>query len=232
MAWLSAYLPVEQAIAIYSRVTETARSLQTADEPRTLAQLRADVLATVLLGDDTTGAESDSTPAADDPIETFRRIRPRVMVTVPVLTLLGEGSQPAALEGYGPIDPETARRLTAEAPGMTRLLTHPESGAVLSVGRDSYRIPRRMRNWLRARDGTCRIPNCGRAAANCDLDHTVDWQYGGSTDWRNLAHLCPKHHKLKHEGGWQVSQVDDTGSLTWTSPVGRSYTTTPELDAR
>ena len=267
MAWLSAYLPVEQAAAIHSRVTETARGLQSPDESRTLTQLRADVLVAALLGDGLLsdgplddgplndcplddgpaaatasvagpGAGSDTRPASDavsaarsagDLLDAFRRIRPRVLVTVPVLTLLGKGQRPAALEGYGPIDPETARRLTADAPGMTRLLTHPETGAVLSVGRDSYRIPAGLRTWLRVRDGTCRFPNCGRAAASCDLDHTVDWQYGGSTDWRNLAHLCPKHHRLKHEGGWRVAQADDTGVLIWTSPAGRSYTTAPDL---
>lgn len=226
MAWLSAYLPVEQAVAVYSRITEAARNLQTAEETRTLTQLRADVVATVMLSD---GMPGDGQIRAADMVETFRRIRPRVMVTVPVLTLLDRGTQPATLEGYGPIDPETARRLTAEAPRLTRLLTHPESGAVLSVGRDSYRVPASLRTWLRVRDGSCRFPNCGRAAANCDLDHTVDWQRGGPTDWRNLAHLCPKHHKLKHEGGFQA---DDTGTLTWTSPAGCSYTTTPELEAR
>jgi hypothetical protein len=47
------------------------------------------------------------------------------------------------LEGYGPIDIETARRLAADAPGFTRILTHPETGAVLSLGRDRYAIPPR-----------------------------------------------------------------------------------------
>jgi hypothetical protein len=219
MAWLSAYLPVAQAVAIYNRITETARALQLKNEPRTLTQLRADVFAAGLLcgapvrqdslddvgaadrtgaevtGADVTGADiptSDPRPEAD----LLRSIRPRLMVTVPALTLLGAGDEPAVIEGYGPIDEHTARLLAAEAPSMTRLLTHPESGAVLSVGRAKYRIPADLRAWLRVRDGTCRFPNCGRSASTCDLDHTRDWQYGGHTGWRNLAHLCPKHHRL------------------------------------
>ncbi len=36
-----------------------------------------------------------------------------VNVTVPVLTLMGTSEEPGELEGYGPIDPETARRLAA-----------------------------------------------------------------------------------------------------------------------
>ena len=55
-------------------------------------------------------------------------VRARVLVTVPVLTLLGRSAEPA-LEGYGPIDIDTARELAAGAPGLVRILTHPETGA-------------------------------------------------------------------------------------------------------
>ncbi|MCU1436072.1 MAG: endonuclease, partial [Pseudarthrobacter sp.] len=42
MAWLSAYLPADQAAAIWNRTTAIARGLQGPDEDRTLTQLRAD----------------------------------------------------------------------------------------------------------------------------------------------------------------------------------------------
>jgi hypothetical protein len=71
-------------------------------------------------GADTRGREAD--------VAVLRRITPTVHVTVPVLALLGHGDEPAMLEGYGPIDVETARLLTANAPSLTRLLTHPETG--------------------------------------------------------------------------------------------------------
>ncbi|HEY5221829.1 MAG TPA: hypothetical protein VIJ18_02100, partial [Microbacteriaceae bacterium] len=47
--------------------------------------------------------------------------------------------------------------LAAHAPSFTRLLTHPQTEAVLSVGRDSYRVPADLRQWLRIRDGLCRF---------------------------------------------------------------------------
>jgi hypothetical protein len=231
MAWLSAYLPAVQAVAIFSRLTDAARALQATGEPRTLDQSRADLVATALL--DGSGQRAGDSPEVDSPeLAVLRRIRPRVLVTVPVLTLLGHGHEPAVLDGYGPIDPETARMLTADAPSMTRLLTHPETGAVLSVGRRKYRVPADLRAWLRVRDGTCRFPGCGRSAGSCDLDHTTDWQYGGHTDWHNLAHLCPKHHRLKHDGGWRATQANDEdgiGVLTWTAPSGRRYATPPAV---
>ncbi|SDI49077.1 protein of unknown function [Arthrobacter subterraneus] len=48
---------------------------------------------------------------------------------VPDLT----GCENGLLDGYGPIDPETARSLSAHAPSFTRILVHPEEGVSLSV---------------------------------------------------------------------------------------------------
>lgn len=162
------------------------------------------------------------------PLGTGRGIRAEVMVTVPALTLLVRSNEPAILDGYGPIDPQTAARLAAGAPSFHRIPTHPESGAVLSVGRDSYAVPKDLRRWLRVRDGTCRHPGCGRRAKGCEIDHTIDWQYDGMTEQCNLAHLCPAHHHLKHHTRWSVTQRSD-GTLDWVTPTGHRYLTEPEV---
>jgi len=154
-----------------------------------------------------------------------------VLVTVPVLTLLGSSEEPANLEGYGPIDAETARWLAARAPSFMRLLTHPETGVVLSLGRTRYAVPRDLRTWLRVRDGTCRFPGCSRAARVCEVDHTDDWQFGGETRHDNLAHLCKSHHHLKHHTGWVVEQRGG-GVLEWTSPLGKKYLVDPDIEIR
>ncbi|WP_179872754.1 HNH endonuclease signature motif containing protein [Microcella indica] len=225
MAWLTAYLPAENAIAAYRRVSEIASSLGGSGDAeqrddRTLAQRRADVM-TDLLHD---GIVSGSGAG--------RGVRAQVLVTVPALTLLDRGAAPvspvppATLEGYGPISADVARRLAAHAPSFTRLLTHPETGAVLSVGRDRYAVPRDLRLWLRIRDETCRFPGCGRSAASADVDHTVDWQHSGATRHDNLAHLCEAHHRLKHQTAWLVHQAGG-GVLEWTAPSGRQYRTDP-----
>lgn len=223
MAWLSLYLEAPKALAIHNWVTETAISLQGPEEDRTLTQLRADVAADFLLETGHT-APTAGTRAAGG-------IRPTVMVTVPVLTLLGLDEEPACLDGYGPIDAATARELAGRAPSFTRLLTHPETGAVLSVGKKQYTVPKDMRTWLRVRDGTCRFPGCNRNAKYADVDHTTAWEHDGETRTDNLAHLCPKHHKMKHETGWNLSQGDD-GALVWVSPSGHRYTTEPDTRIR
>ena len=72
-----------------------------------------------------------------------KEIRPNVHVTVSVMTPLGHSEEPGSLERYGPIDPNTGRRLAGRAPSFTRLLTHPETGCVLTVRRDRYKVPNR-----------------------------------------------------------------------------------------
>ena len=149
-------------------------------------------------------------------------------VTVPVLTLLGSSEAPAELDGYGPIDPETARQLAASAPSFQRILTHPESGVVLSVGRGSYAVPKDLRRWLVLRDETCRFPGCSRSARRSEIDHTVDWQFGSETAHLNLAHLCLSHHHFKHQTAWSYTQ-DAHGRLEWTSTTGHRYATEPAI---
>ena len=145
---------------------------------------------------------------------------------MPVLTLLGHTDEPAERDGYGPIDADTARRLAAHAPSFRRILTHPETGAYLSYGRKSYRVPADLAGYLRVRDGGCRFPGCSRRAARCDVDHTSDWAAGGATRHDNLAHLCRKHHRLKRRTRWRMSQ-EPGGDIRWTSPAGREHRSTP-----
>ncbi|WP_281350892.1 HNH endonuclease signature motif containing protein [Agromyces agglutinans] len=143
------------------------------------------------------------------------------------MTLLGLSDEPAELDGYGPIDADTARRLAAHAPSMRRILVHPETGAVLSYGREHYRAPADLDGFVRVRDGQCRFPGCSRRAERADLDHTTAWEHGGRTDAANLAALCRHHHRLKHESGWRVEH-EAGGVMRWTSPAGHVLRTLPE----
>ncbi|MDM4762823.1 DUF222 domain-containing protein [Galbitalea sp. SE-J8] len=212
MAWLTAHLPAEEAVAIDTRLTAAARAGRVEGEERTIAQLRADLLAHLLIDGECSGV-----PAG---------IRPSVLVTVPVLTLLGADA-PAQLEGHGPIDAETARRLAADAPSFTRLLTHPETSAVLSYGKDAYAVPADLRRALRARDQRCRYVTCDASVAHAEADHTDDFAGTGQTALDNLAFLCRGHHHLKHRTGWKVEQHEG-GVLVWTSPEGLVYVDRPE----
>jgi hypothetical protein len=218
------------AHAIYNKATTAARMMDDPLDDRTLDQRRADILTHVLLATVDGEAFGVVPDEWDDTnfVHWYRGITAEVAVTVPVLTLLGESETPATLDGWVPIDPITARILASEAKGFIRLLTHPETGVVLSVGRKRYKIPKDLRRFLQIRDLTCRFPGCSIAAQRSDIDHNLDWQYEGETEHTNLAHLCPGHHTLKGNTAWTVTQATDgSGVLTWTTPTGRSYRTYP-----
>jgi Domain of unknown function (DUF222) len=237
MAWLHALLPAPEVAGITNRLHDIAEHLKTGPgEARTRTQLIADAFTDLLLDGTTTppattaeGGEDGPTRRIDAPIGTG--IRPRILVTVPVLTLLGRSEEPGTLEGYGPIDPDTARRIAARAPSFTRILTHPETGAVLSVGRDRYAVPKDLGTWLRVRDETCRFPGCTRSAGRADVDHVTDWQYGGGTDYGNLVHLCRSHHRVKHHTAWSSTAMGG-GRVRWLAPSGHSYDTDPATPIR
>ncbi len=236
MAWLNAFLPAPEVLGIENRLRDIAEQLTSEPgEDRTRTQLVADAFTDLLLDGVTTAATNDeseeekSTRRIDAPIGTG--IRPRVLVTVPVLTLLGRSEEPGSLEGYGPIDADAARRIAARAPSFTRILTHPETGAVLSVGRDRYAVPKDLRTWLRVRDETCRFPGCNRNAGRADVDHVTDWQYGGGTDYGNLVHLCRSHHRVKHHTAWSSTSAGG-GRVRWLAPSGHGYETQPATPIR
>ncbi|WP_173922097.1 HNH endonuclease signature motif containing protein [Agromyces sp. Marseille-P2726] len=218
MAWLSLCIEAERAVAVQSRLDMLA-SRHAAGDARTTAQRRADLAADLLLAGVLTDDERTRSLTG--------AVQPRINVTVPVLTLIGLDGGPAELEGYGPIDDDTARRLVGHAPSLRRLLVHPETGAVLSYGREHYRAPADLDGFVRLRDGQCRFPGCSRRADRADLDHTVARAHGGETCDMNLAALCRHHHRLKHESGWRVVQ-EPGGVMRWTSPAGHMLRTLPE----
>ncbi|MGY4541623.1 hypothetical protein ACVWY0_001533 [Arthrobacter sp. UYNi723] len=225
MAWLSAYLPADQAAGIWDRTTAAARALQGPHEGRTLSQLRADTAATWLLGGTGDGSREMSSGFADGvPSPVVPSPRAQVLVTVPVLSLLGVTDEPGMLDGYGPIPPSMARRLVADgAESFRRVLTDPRDGAPLEIGRTSYRVTKAQRQWLRLRDGKCPFPGCSNQSLDNEADHLLAWAHGGSTGISNLGQPCPKHHRLRHATGWTPIGATKNKPPGWISPTGRYY---------
>ncbi len=146
-----------------------------------------------------------------------------VNVTIDLPTLMGLADNPGELAGYGAIPAAVAREIAADA-RWKRFITEPITGNLLDFGRESYEPPQALRDFLIARDRTCRFPGCRRSAALSDLDHAQSWESGGSTSPENLGALCRRHHKLKTHYGWQVESFSD-GSCRWRSPAGKEFFT-------
>ncbi|WP_241245877.1 HNH endonuclease signature motif containing protein [Microbacterium sp. 4R-513] len=227
MAWLMLFGPAVEIQAIHGRITRMAKVIKaTPDETRTLDQTRADVMSDLLID-----GRSNLHP------EQARGIRPTVVVTVPALALLKDGAaaaaaatgQPPTVEGVGPIPLERARELAGEDRSMMRILTHPETGMVLSVSRDRYEPPPWLAKLVKWRAERCMAPGCSVPASRCEVDHSIAWQHGGHTSLGNLCPLCTGHHTIKHHGGWTVRQIEGSGgALEWISPTGRRYVVEPE----
>jgi hypothetical protein len=92
-----------------------------------------------------------------------------------------------------------------------------------------YTPSRRLADFVRCRDLTCRFPGCSEPATETDIDHTIAWPIG-PTCASNLKCLCRRHHLLKTfwggPTGWRDRQLPD-GTIIWTSPHGRTYVTEP-----
>ncbi|MEC3981102.1 HNH endonuclease signature motif containing protein [Amycolatopsis sp. H20-H5] len=211
MATLTADLPVEQASAIYTSVDRAARALRRADKTRTLEQLRADVFADRLLA----ARDGDSSVKAD------------IHVYVDLLTLVGLNEEPAELAGYGAIPAWLARQIATEPKSTwNRLITDPDNGQLLSVGRDKYRPPADLDAFIRVRDRECRTNGCHRPSHFCDVDHTTPWASDGETSDTNLTGECLSHNLVKEEPGWNYTTAPD-GTLTITTPSGRKHISPP-----
>ena len=215
MVLLPVLLDAPQGQLIFTRLTAAATLLPAADD-RTMDQKRADLLVDAVLS----GLPHDALPE-------LQGRRPSIQIVVSADTLLGLDDEPADLAGYGPITAETARRYAADESGTwRRLLTDPDTGALLDIGRDSYRPAQRLRDFVQARDGVCCFPTCGQPGYRCEFEHIVAFSEGGQTCRCGGALACRRHNLCKAGTGWQYRRLPD-GSFRWTDDTGHEYTGHP-----
>lgn len=178
------------------------------------------------LSKDMKRADALAAIARDYLASTLDQVKPHrrpltVNVTIDLPTLLGLAENPGELAGYGPIPAQVAREIAGDAQ-WKRFITEPITGNLLDFGREHYEPPQALKDFLIARDRTCRFPGCRRSASLSDLDHAKSWESGGETSLQNLGALCRRHHKLKTHYGWEIESNPD-GSCTWRSPAGKEF---------
>jgi len=188
-------------------------------DDRSVVQIMADMFCDLLLAAPFTGHGAD-----EQARDVLSAIRPEVQVTIPAEVITGARVGGAVVDGFGPIDDDTARRLAGGCSMWTRVFTDPAVGVPICV--DRYRPSKKQKRFLQARDQQCRFPGCRRRAVKCDIDHTIPHAAGGPTCLCNLEHFCERHHTLKHETAWDVEQLSG-GVLIFTAPTKRTYVTRP-----
>ena len=129
-------------------------------------------------------------------------VKPHVSLTTTLEGLKNEvGAPPADLEHSLPISTRTLERIACDCT-MSRVLL--ADSMVIDVGRATRVVSAPTRRALRMRDRGCRWPGCDRQINWSTPHHIVAWARGGLTHLPNLVLLCFFHHRLVHEGGWQV----------------------------
>jgi len=217
MATLTIASSVDQVQRAEHRLTLAARQQRAAGDPRTVAQLKADLAIDLLTG--TADATGEGTGEAV-PVPAYAR--PIINVTVPIQTLLGIADEPATLSGGRVIPAGLARRIAAE-PGATwyRMLTDP-AGQLLALSTRSYTPTAPIWRQVVAEQASCCYrPHCDRPATGCELDHRVPWP-AGATSTTNLQPACKADHKAKHAAGFSIEQTE-AGSLVLRTPAGFTH---------
>jgi hypothetical protein len=130
--------------------------------------------------------------------------------------LAPDGALAATLDDGTPISAETFRRIACDA-GLVPML-HGARGDAIDAGRRTRTIPPSLRRALWARDGGCQFPGCTNRLY-VHAHHVHHWAHGGLTTADNLVLLCSAHHRLVHEGGFQVSRASDAAEFR--DPCGR-----------
>lgn len=163
--------------------------------------------------------------------------RPQVTVTISLEDLRGSGA--GLLEagdgiGRGVIPAADVRRIACDA-GIIPMVLGTDGGP-LDVGRNARVVPPALRRALAVRDGGCAFPGCGIPARWADAHHVRHWAHGGETSLRNTVLLCPRHHRLLHQGEWVVEMDDGVPSFhppAWSgAPPGRNVIHRPDLIGR
>ena len=90
----------------------------------------------------------------------------------------------------GLVSPELIAELAAEANLVP--LVHPVDAAP----EPGYVPSKKLADFVRCRDLTCRWPGCDHPAFDCDIDHTVPYADGGPTHASNLKCYCRTQQRL------------------------------------
>jgi hypothetical protein len=127
-----------------------------------------------------------------------------LVITVELEKLLaGLGS--AVLDTGGRISAGQVRRLACNSGIIPAVLG--SQSAPLDLGRSSRLHTTAQRTAMAIRDKGCTTEGCDRPPAWCEAHHEVAWSEGGATSVEGGRLLCPHHHHLAHDSGYEMRRV-------------------------
>lgn len=193
MARLSALLPAAQGVAVWATLTRIADQVRATGDPRSRQQVMADTLVERITGQ----AAADRTPVT-------------INLVISDQTLLGGGTEPAWLQGYGPLSAAAANDLAAAAvadarAALRRLYARPTTGALVAMESVARAFPQGLGLFLELRDRTCRTAYCDAPVRH--LDHVEGHAEGGPTTAENGQGACEQCNHIKQAPGWRARPV-------------------------
>ena len=129
----------------------------------------------------------------------------------------------ATLDDGTRVSAETFRRLACDA-ALVPIL-HDTSGQTIDLGRRTRTISPALRRALWSRDRGCRYPSCPNKIY-LHAHHIQHWAHGGETSAANLLLTCTHHHRLVHEGGFQLATTP-AGDIIFKDPAGKPIDPSP-----
>ena len=134
-------------------------------------------------------------------------VRPHISISTTIEGLKGElGAAASKLESGMPISSTTVQRLACDG-ALHRILK--AGSVVVDVGRATRSVSPSQWRALKARHSSCAGPGCDRPVNMTSPHHLEFWAHGGRSDLPNLLPLCYYHHRLVHEGRWQVIRAGE-----------------------
>ena len=165
---------------------------------------------------------TDCAVAADSvtaPLEKRPAATPVVIHVIAEQSMIDSSSSSGATASEVCADGLGSTELIAELAAEAKLvpLVHPVDAAP----EPGYAPSKKLADFVRCRDLTCRWPGCDRPAFDCDIYDTVPYADGGPTHTSNLKCYCRTHHLVKTFWGWRDQQLPD-GTIILNSPAGRN----------
>jgi hypothetical protein len=189
---LDALLDPEAGAALRSAIEALSNRSGSADT-RSAKQRRADALAAIVHH----AMDRGTLPRRNG-------ARPHIAVHTTIEGL--QGAPGSTLEDGTPVAAKTVQRLACDGT-LSRVVK--AGSVVVDVGRATRSVSPAQWRALKARHTTCAFPGCDRPLSWTSPHHVEFWARGGRSDLPNLLPLCYYHHRLVHEGRWQVIRAGE-----------------------
>lgn len=231
MTYLTAFLPVEQGVAVYAALKGAVGTARAQGDPRGDGQVMADTLVERVTG---------QSAAEAVPLE--------ITLVMPADSLLGGADEPGMLPGGHPVPSAFGRRLVAAcddagaALALRRLFTSPDGSQLVAMDSRRRTFDGQLRRFITLRDQSCRTPWCDAPIRH--VDHVTPDRAGGATSSANGQGLCEACNQTKESPGWASRTTAGGPPTTWSgvpphrvrvsTPTGHTYDSTapPLLPSR